>query len=303
MKKFQFWLTVLFIGLVAGQGWSQDTIVRYAQVKTLNGDTFTGKIIEKTDEVLTITTVNVGEISIKMGDIKKLKEFTNEEMRDGLYWFENPNATRNVYGPTGYSLKKGEGYYQNFMIFLNSVSYGFTDNFTVRAGLIPVTFGEGLMFSITPKFSIPIVENKFNVGTGILYTHTFGENMGIGYGVATLGSRDNNLTLGMGYGVVNDDWSKAPIITFSGMMRIARKFSLVSENWLIPYRDTQWEYNQNTGESILVSENTRYNLFFSYGIRFMSEQVTIDLAFVNISEEAIFPGIPLLGVVIPFGNR
>ena len=32
---------------------------------------------------------------------------------------KNPNPTRNFYGPTGYGLKKGEGYFQNIMVILN----------------------------------------------------------------------------------------------------------------------------------------------------------------------------------------
>lgn len=78
---------------------------------------------------------------------------------------------------------------------------------------------------VTGKVSIPVQENKFNLGVGILAATMLGESqteMGITYGVATLSSKDTNFSFGLGYGFSVDGWAKSPIITFSGMIRTGR---------------------------------------------------------------------------------
>lgn len=95
-------------------------------------------------------------------------------------------------------------------------------------------------------------------------------------------------------------------ITFGGMTRIGRKFGLVTENWIIPYAeypDAYW--NNVTNEYILGDAKYKYDGYFSYGLRYMGENLSIDFAFVNgaFIFEDIPTGIPIVGVVIPFGNK
>lgn len=258
----------------------------HAQVKTTDGSRYIGKIITEGDTSITLSTQNVGEIAILKRHIKKIDRFDTSRMKDGKYWFENPNKTRNLFGPTGYNLEEGEGYYQNFMVLLNSFNVGITDNVSVGGGIIPIGFGSGLGFIFTPKFGIPVREDEFNAGGGLLYAHLWGEHAGIVYGIGTYGNTDNNFTLGLGYGFANGEWTNYPIVTMSGMLRIDRKFGLVTENWIIPT-----EY-----ETITI---------FTYGLRYISEGVTVDLCFLLTGEISdSFPiGFPIVGVMIPFGRR
>jgi hypothetical protein len=270
-------------------------------LKLSNGNTFVGTVLAEDTESITIQTKEFSELKIKKSDIESMKEIDSKDLHDGEYWFDNPNATRNIFGPTGYGLRKGEGYYQNFMLFYNSVSYGFTDNLTVGFGTIPFTFGEGLLFTLTPKVSFPIVEDQFNLGVGVLYSHIFGESSGIAYGVGTYGSRDNNFSVGVGYGNVEGDWAEAPIFTFSGMIRVSKKFGLVSENWLIPNRRYNYDYNPNTN-TYDSTYDTEYNLIFTYSARLIFESISVDLGFFNSPEIAgeIPFGIPMAGITVPF---
>ncbi|KAA3631795.1 MAG: hypothetical protein DWQ02_15835 [Bacteroidetes bacterium] len=265
--------------------------IQYVQIKTLDGNTYIGSILEETSELLLIKTQSAGEIKITKNQIKKLKRFSANQLKDGKYWFENPNATRNLYGPTGYGLEKGEGYYQNFMIFLNSVNVGITDNITIGAGFLPVGLENGFNFLITPKFSVPVVPEKVNLAGGLLYARFFEENMGILYGVGTYGPKDHNATLGLGYGFLNGELAKRPIITVSGMTRVGRKFGLVTENWFIPIENYEDDKN--------------YFAAITYGVRYISEGVTIDFSFLRVAdiEDFFILGIPLVGVVIPFGRN
>ena len=61
------------------------------------------------------------------------------------------------------------------------------------------------------------------------------------------------------------------------MKRVSRKVALVTENWLIP-------------------SNAYYGIY-SYGLRFFSEKMAVDLAFVNNSDIASF-----LKIGIPFAS-
>ena len=226
---------------------AQDTIPESVEVKMKDGSTVIGELVTETPEKLVVRTKSLGEITILKSTIIEFKRLRSSNMVDGVYWHENPNPTRNLYGPTGYSLQKGEGYYQNILVLINQVSYGFTDKFTIGFGFEIVSilsginsFGDGPAipgFSITPKYSIPITKDKWNVGLGVLALHIPGEealfSAGIIYGVSTWGSRDNNFTLGLGFGLVEGEFTSRPTITLAANKRIGRRFGIVTENWLL----------------------------------------------------------------------
>ncbi len=294
MKKqiYLLFFFSLFTFCVAAQAQTSpiNDTTQYVQIKTLDGNNYIGSIIEETGEYFLLQTTSAGELKIYKSQIKKLNRFSRGQLKDGEYWFENPNATRNLYGPTGYGLKKGEGYYQNFLLFLNSANVGITDNITLGAGFLAIPLDGGFNFMVTPKFSVPVVPEKVNLAAGLLYARIFEENLGIIYGVGTVGSKDHNATLGLGYGFFNGELAQRPIITISGMTRVGRKFGLVTENWIIPIEGYE--------------DNKNYMGLFTYGVRYISEGVTIDFSFLRNKEigEFFFLGIPMVGVVIPFGR-
>lgn len=295
---FNFRIVAIFLLLVTTNFlFAQEqptTSEEYIWIKTKDGQTIVGKVLERTASHFIIEKDNNDQVEIPHLDIKSFNQIEKSQIRNGKYWFDNPNASRNLYSPTGYGLRKGEGYYQNFMLFINHVGYGFSDNFTLGAGLIPFTFGEGAIFSITPKFSIPIVDNKVNAGLGVSYNHILGANGGIAYGVLTFGSRDRNFTVGSGYGMWEGDWAKRPIFTASATFRFNRNFGFVTENWFIP---VEKGYNENTR-----SVNMGYAGFITAGLRYMHERFSVDLS-VMTSPEIGSGTFPIVGVTIPFGTK
>jgi hypothetical protein len=251
-------------------------------IETKDENKMMGTIEKENDEIISLKTENYGTIEIKKSNILTRKIVESDAIiKNGKIWFENPNATRNLYGPTGYGLKKGEGYYQNFYLFLNSGSYGFTDNFTLGIGVIPIPFIGA--FTITPKFSFPIVENKWNAGVGVLYARIVDYDMGIGYGVLTYGDKNNNITAGIGYGFQEGELAQRPTLTLSGMFRVAERFSFVTENWFVNGEDG-------------------YQAFVSVSARYMFDRLSIDFGFVNPVQFGFAIGIPVVGVVVPFGK-
>ena len=96
---------------------SQDSIK--SQVETMDGNTYIGIILEQTPEIIRIKTDKLGEISIPGAEVKRITQLIATKSKDGTYWLENPQSTRYFWAPNGYSLKKGEGYYQNVWILFN----------------------------------------------------------------------------------------------------------------------------------------------------------------------------------------
>jgi len=168
-----------------------------------------------------LKTENLGEITILRADIKTQINVDEEQIKDGILWFENPQATRYFWAPNAYGLKKGEGYYQNIYVFWNQVSYGITDYITIGGGIIPTfLFGAATPVFLTPKVSIPVVKDKFNIGGGMLLGTVLGDvsddiSFGIAYGLSTFGSRDSNISISLGYGYAGGDWANSPLTFLS----------------------------------------------------------------------------------------
>ncbi|RLD25441.1 MAG: hypothetical protein DRI70_07125 [Bacteroidetes bacterium] len=219
-----------------------------------------------------------------------MQTFDVNKVKDGKYWSDNPQSTRYFFSPNGYGLKAGEGYYQNVWIMVNSFAVGITDVFSIGAGIVPLFLFAGSPTPVwfTPKFSIPISKDKVNLGGGALLGTVLGEgNTGFGilYGITTLGSRDNNITAGLGYGYAGGDWAKSPMINLNGMSRIWARGYLISENYFI----------QTVGSTQVI---------LSFGGRWIIKDAGLAFGLVLpvIDTGSLF-AIPWLGITIPFGNK
>jgi len=218
----------------------QDSIK--TRIETLDGNEYIGIIQEKTADKIRLKTEKLGEISILTSDIKKISEITQSIAKDGTYWLDNPQATRYFWTPNGYNLKSGEGYYQNVWILFNQAVYGFTDHFSAGVGIVPLFLfaGESTPAWITAKFSLPVAENKFNLGAGALAGTVIGEeNAGFGilYGISTIGSKDKNLNIGLGWAFAGGEMARNPTVNISAMIRTGAKGYFISENYIIGMTD------------------------------------------------------------------
>lgn len=247
---------------------------------------YVGHIVETTDTYILFQTEKLGQIKIPTSSIKKQIKVNSSQQKGNEIWIENLQSTRYFWQPNGYGLKPGEGYYQNIWIFFNQASYGVTDWFSVSAGMVPLFLFGGLPTPmwVVPKFSIPIVENKLNLGAGFLMGSVIGasgSNFGIPFGVATYGSRNNNLSLGLGYAVASGELSSSPLITFSGMVRTGKRGYLVTENYI-------FTGDNSFGGLLMLGGRTVWNkLSLDYG------------GVIPLNDEAFFI-IPWLGFSIPF---
>lgn len=290
MKRYIALLAIACCCLFSTQLYSQDTKDSTYRVETVDGNEYIGKILSRDSSGITLKTEQLGVITLKSADVKRVSAIGAVKIENGRVWLDNPDASRYFISPSGYGVKKGQGYYQNVWIFFNQFTYGITNNFSIGAGIVPLFLfsGSPTPVWINPKLSIPIVKDKINLGVGFLAGTVLGEvNSGFGilYGVTTFGSRDRNISVGIGYGFAGDELAQTPTITLSGMYRIAPRWYLLTENYLIGLSDA------NLG-------------ILSFGGRYVTRKLGIDFGlFVPIEQDdGIFAG-PWLGINVPFGRK
>lgn len=252
-----------------------------------DGTMLVGRITEITDDNVTFE-ADIGLMTIEKTKIRKIKEVPVSSMKEGAYWFPNPNYTRLFFAPTARPLKKGDGYFADYFLFFPMVAYGLTDNFTIAGGMSILPFGDFFDDNIlyfTPKVGFQSSDAfAFSLGLLLVKLPSFGDEtapaVGVMYGLVTAGSSNSSITAGLGYGFVDWEFADRPLWVLGGEHRVSRNIALVTENWFIPGAD---------------------NPLISYGFRFFGEKLSVDLAFINVlSDDAIFPGIPYIDFAIRF---
>jgi len=251
----------------------------HIQIVTLrDGSTIFGRILAVNADTVTFQT-QAGNIQLSASAIREIKEIPAADLREGEYWFPNPNSTRLFFAPSGQMLKKGEGYFSDYELFFPGIAYGVTDNVTIGGGvsLFPAAV-EDQVYYVTPKIGISVAD-KVHVAAGVLFARTHGGTGGIYYGVGTFGDGNASVTLGGGYGFAGGKIEAKPVGMIGGELRVSRRLGIVTENYLLP-----------------VSDN---NFLYSFGLRFMGEKLTTDLALVNVSGSDVI-GIPYVDFVFRF---
>jgi len=209
-------------------------------VETVGGTQFNGILRAVSEEALTFETRELGVVTVPRLNLRQLTNQTPEQARRGFSYVGN--STHMFLAPTARNLHQGEAEAQIINIFLGEVNYGITDNISLGL-LVPVIPFLGIpAVAITPKVSVP-VGDKLRVGAGVLYGFTTGVGLnggdgasgGIGYGLATYGTADTNVTLGLGYGFAGGDIGRSPVGVVGANVRLSRLFTLVNETYLASF--------------------------------------------------------------------
>jgi hypothetical protein len=249
------------------------------QVMTMrDGSTLLGRIVSVRKDSVDFQ-MGLGRVPLAITDIREIKETDADRMHEGQYWFANPNSTRLFFAPTGQMLRKGEGYFADYELFFPGFAYGVTDNVSVGGGvsIFPVGVDQQVYY-FTPKVGMSFGE-QVHVAAGLLFAGTKGGTGGVGYGAGTFGDGDASVSVGVGYGFAGGQIESKPVAMLGGEKRISRRVTLVSENYLLP-----------------ISDN---NIVYSFGVRFMGEKLTTDLALFNASGSRII-GVPYVDFVFRF---
>jgi len=259
------------------------------RVETTDGNVYIGTVVSENDEEVILNTEQVGRITIARANIERMQAMDPDRMRDGAYWFENPQSTRYFFAPNAIGLPEGGGYYQNTWIFLNNVNVGVSDNVSLGAGTVPVFLlgAPALPFWVLPKVSFSTPGDQVHLAAGGVIGGVVGDGESVGaglvYGLSTVGTRDNNFSVGLGYGYAGSDWSSRPVLNISGMTRVGRTIYLLTENYVFP--------------------GSELSGVISAGIRWAPENFAVDFGLVRpLDVEDGLIGVPWLGVTIPFGQ-
>ncbi|WP_223653347.1 hypothetical protein [Hymenobacter psoromatis] len=211
-----------------------EVIGQVYSVETVGGTQFSGTLQASTDLTLTFETRELGLVTVQRTNLRQLMSQTPEQARRGFDYVGN--GTRMFLAPTARGLHEGEGYVQAIDVFLLGVNYGLTDNISLGL-LVPVIPFVGVpALALTPKLSVP-VSDKLHVGAGVLFGFATGiaggsGSAGVGYGMATYGSADTNVTLGLGYGFGSEGVGSSPVAVIGANVRLSRLFSLVNETYI-----------------------------------------------------------------------
>jgi len=257
----------------------------YTQIVSLiDGSTIIGRIVSVGDMDIVFETA-MGRMIIPREKISEVQTVPDSSFKRGKYWFPNPNQTRLYLAPTARMLRKGEGYFTDIYLLFPGVAVGLTDNITIGGGisLIPGVDMDEQVLYFTPKLGVSATKT-FAVSATALIVRVPNDDdpvlAGVLFGTGTIGTADNSLTFGLGYGFADGELADKPAVLLGGELRAARRLALVTENWIFPGVD---------------------DALVSYGLRFFGESIAVDLALFNVTgEDAIMPGLPFVGFVYNF---
>jgi hypothetical protein len=213
----------------AGIG-TPDSLGQMYSVELRTGTSFIGRLVARRAGEYEFQTTDVGRITVQQANIKNMQLLTSNQAGRG--WDPVGNGTRLFFAPTARALRQGEGYVQDINIFFVGANYGVTNNIAI-GGLVGLLPGAGLnILSVTPKVGVAVTE-KFSVGAGVLLASVFGEVGGIGYGLGTYGTADNNVTLGLGYLFADGEVESSPVVVIGGATRVSRRLSVLNETYIV----------------------------------------------------------------------
>lgn len=76
------------------------------RIETSDGAVFIGILLEEDERKIVIRSEVLGELTIEKADIKKMTKIDPHRVKDGVYWFENPQPTRYLFSTNAIGLKK-----------------------------------------------------------------------------------------------------------------------------------------------------------------------------------------------------
>ena len=270
MKKLNKIVCCTFYLLFAGLALAQADSTTVTSISLFDGTELKGFIIEQSDSLVNFKTISGIEMKIDRKLIEDISSSKGEIIK-GQFQRYDPNRTRLFFGPTARTLPQGDGYFSAYMIFVPFLAVGVTDYFTISGGMTLVPGAEEQMVYIGPKVRILNVES-FSLGAGIIYSHIDESDLGIAYGVTTIGSERAALTVGIGWGYEDSEFSETPFILLGGEVQVSNSVKLLSENWIM----------SETG-------------IISFGIRFFGDNLAADFGFFRpVGEDTDMEGWPFI---------
>ena len=283
MKQFLIIFLLSLTGYICNAQMSNriDGQKETVEVIMKNGDILRGSILSVADSTIVLSSQTAGPLTLRKSDILETKYFKEKNTGNRQVYINL--ASRYFFSPSAINMKKGDAYYQNTMLIINSFNYAVTDNFTLGGGVEIISLlARKPIFFINPKLSYSVGKNM-HVGAGVLYfdasliSGNGNAHFLLGYGNFTYGNNDHNVTVNLGSDL---EHGGSPMMTLCGFTRVGAKFGLLTENWLL-------------------TSNIDYNIF-SFGGRVIGRKNLFDFGL--ITNTSIFnsgiTGIPFISYTL-----
>lgn len=258
------------------------------EVRLRDGSVLYGRIAERTDSTLVVVTGSGARIVLQTIQVARITPVRAD--RAGRIQTPDPNPTRLLFAPTARPLAKGEGYVASYFFFLPMVAYGVTDRLVLAAGTPILPDAIGRIWYLAPKFTLAENEGaSFAIGVLSFFSTeaSFSNSVGILYGASTIGSTDNAVTLGAGWGYARVDGSanisNSPVILVGGERRVAPNFKVVAETY---------SFLDGSGSDAI----------WALSVRILGERISADLGVAGLTASGGCC-LPVVDVVYSFGKR
>ena len=217
-------------------GVREDSIV---VVSLRDGSRLHGTIIEENAEFLTVRTVGGLVVRAPKSSVVSVERLHGRVV-EGEFRRDDPNYSRLLYAPTGYPLRKGQGYFADHYVFFPSLALGVTDNFSILGGisLFPgLSVGEQLWY-VAPRIGTRLSKGAA-VSVGTLLFGVDDEHAGVAFAMFTVGSPDRSFSAGLGIPYSGTDVTETAILVLGLNQRISNSVAFVAENWIL-LGDESW---------------------------------------------------------------
>ena len=243
MKKIVF--TIALGLMMIGANAQTDVVGKKYIYEFRDGTTIIGTFIKDEAGNIYISELDGKETYIPRVMVAQIHELTDDNFKNGEYWFPNLHDSRYFFSPSAFGLAQGEGYYGHSYWMMWQAQYGITDELSIGAGTTVIGFPSTLnaKYSFNIKEDINAALGWFWVGDLFGWAPSeMGSILNMPYAVVTKGSKENNITLGAAYNLATPfkEWrddevepSKRLVLNAGGTFRMGRRFAFVFEAWLL----------------------------------------------------------------------
>jgi len=264
---------------------SDTSRVEIMEVKLKNGNTLVGELLRLGQDSIVIKNEQFGRIAFSKTEIEDYYGL-DKSTADEQGWDKEKYQSQYFISPTARPIGEGNRYYSNFNVFVNTFSFGVSENFSITAGFETVSIigGRFPIVFVNPKLSIPVSENVYvGLGTSIFLVPFDDVNVGgLAYANTTIGSATKNFSAGLGIAYAVDGGSETPMIyQFGFILPLGKKVSILAESFV----DSSFEGLLNFGIRII----SKRNIVFDIGLSRPTGVGDIGIV-----------GIPLLSLSVPF---
>jgi hypothetical protein len=236
-------------------------------IELKDGSYVRGKIVmQKRDFILVVVGSNE-PIKLLRSDIVSITAKDYKRSDDVL--LTSDRIKYNLWN-SAYTLEKGKWYYRTIMLESHTFHYGISGRWMAGAGLslISILAGEPLLYFSTKVKALQAERLHLSLGYDAAVPTVYNDAADIEYpflGIVstslTFGAPRENITFGLGFVQVDNDFSEIPFYVLAGQKSFNERFSVVGEGFFFGFDDENF-YAATLGVRIR-SKRHSWDIYFA----------------------------------------